>query len=238
MMEKFNTENLDAKLSTPARLDLDEKLSTPARLEGDAALSMHDLTMEVSEKAPPMEVQALEVRDYFIETPELQYENWKEMSDQERLNALGKLEAHIAEISKRPPADVRPFYAYTEWREIGYHGEYPSYVRAYTRDIYVDRTTLGGDSFEDYEASISALLKASRHAYQNYNVYEHVSETNSELVNAWKRNLNGIIGYRDGMSNGSPMGSPRDLHERAQQPVEVDARAFAESVMDKLDLHP
>ena len=68
-----------------------------------------------------------------------------------------------------------------------------------------------------------------RHAYQFYNLLVERTEPNSELFNSWDVNLN-VLGY-----NSEDYGI-FGYEEYYTQPVEVDARVFAETVISKLDL--
>lgn len=62
---------------------------------------------ETKEFAPNMEVQAAEIRDVFFDMPELQYDEWKELSCEERITALNQLEQRVADIAMRMPLEVK-----------------------------------------------------------------------------------------------------------------------------------
>ncbi len=54
-----------------------------------------------------MEVQAAEIRDIFFDMPELSYDEWKELSCEERIVALNQLEQRVADIAMRTPLEVK-----------------------------------------------------------------------------------------------------------------------------------
>ena len=203
------------------------------------------------EKAPPMEVQALEIRDCFLEIPELRYENWVNLDVDERLEALNKMEGYVAEIAKRP---VMPVSAEKmEW--FGYY----SRVKG---GLFLSEDVLRDNSKEMYRETLDTLFHEGRHAYQNYNVEGNVVESNQTLVDAWCANENDwegytqgdepssyIVGvYRENLAADGSVGLKDAFHmvfppyaalgheEYYLQPMEVDARAFAAQVIGTLGI--
>lgn len=172
------------------------------------------------EMAPAMEIQTQEISEAFLENPELQYENWKELSPQGRVNALQNFECEVAKIVYR---DVLPVKS----GDLGncVYGQYSPY----TNDITVSESLINSNSQEDYLQTLNTYFHESRHAYQFYNLLTERIEPNSELYESWNINLN-VLGYNPG--DYGLFG----YEEYYTQPVEVDARVFAQEVMDKLEL--
>lgn len=226
------------------------------------------------EKAPTMEIQAREIRDYFIEQPELQYENWKKMDLAERVDALQALEYKVAEIAKRPPIGVQ-----ATKMSVYLNG----YYRPYGNSMYLNQKYMNGDRPEDYKQIMNTFFHEGRHAYQRHNVQLEMlnnwdgmmhngepvsgvsSEQSRELVQSWfdndysyaeesfyrngdrasdyvysryKNRLKeeGIDSVGKALRYIVPPSTDLGMEEYYLQPVEVDARTFAEAVINELEL--
>lgn len=169
--------------------------------------------------APSMEVQAAEIHDVFMDMPELQFENWQNLDADERVSALQELEVKVAEISQRPPVDVD--FEQTAPNVMGYYnGE---------KIVISESLLMQNDKYEDV---LDTLFHEGRHAYQDYNLYSGtVVEQNSVLVESWRDNYE--LGYESG--NWSVFRDIGFLRYKTQ-PVEVDARAYANTVMGTLPI--
>lgn len=173
---------------------------------------------ESREFAPSMEVQAEEIREVFFDYPELQYDVWKDLSVQERVNALSTLEAEVANIEMRNPISVE--HESTAPGLMGYFD--PNKLR-----LVISDNLLTSDRKEDYVETLNTLFHEGRHAYQNYNLTVARTEASDEMVEAWRVNY---------MELGYASSSIEGFWRYYAQPVEVDARLFAETVVRKLDL--
>ena len=188
----------------------------------DAEWPMFMRTDETQEFAPSSEVQAAEIREAFLDIPELRYENWVELNGEQRVAALNELEQQVAEIAMRDPMDVQ--------------------MAAFEKDTLMgtfDGTTLRiadhslmDNSYDGYTETLNTLLHEGRHAYQDYNLYVERVEQSQELVDSWKVN-NVDLGYENG---DRMIFKDRGYLEYYTQPVEVDARVFAETVINELGL--
>ena len=176
---------------------------------------------ETKEFAPNMEVQAAEIRDVFFDMPELRYDDWKELGCEERIAALNQLEQKVADIAMRVPLEVRS-------------ENLDENVKGYCdgKSLTISEQLLLSDSEECYAEVMNTLFHEGRHAYQNYNLSVERVEQNKELVDSWRVNQE-ILGY----DNGDRM-IFKDLgfYEYYSQPVEVDARVFAETVCNTLGI--
>lgn len=174
----------------------------------------------VREFSPSMEVQAEEIREVVLDFPELKYDMWKELSLQERADILGALEVEIAKIEMRDPISVE--HESTTPGRMGYFD--PRELR-----LVISDNLLALDNKEDYVEVLDTLFHEGRHAYQNYNLNVTRTEASDELVKSWKVNLDSTrLGYVSASTQG--------FWRYYTQPVEVDARLFAETVVKKLDL--
>ena len=175
---------------------------------------------ETKEFAPSMEIQALEIKDVFMDLPELHFDQWKELGVEERIDVLNEFEDKIAEIEHRNPMDVR--YEAMESNIMGYFDE---------KSLVLAEQLVCDDSYDSYKETLDTLFHEGRHAYQNYNLNVERVEQSAEMVESWNVNKN-ILGYKNGESVIPELG----YLEYFSQPVEVDARVFAEKVIDSLNI--
>lgn len=227
----------DIKLSTPAAMDVDQKrfstpafedveLSTPASSEAgifDEIQNRVETVNEIPDFAPSMEVQAGLIREEFLNISEVQYENWKELTVEERVAAMNALELRIAQIAHRDPITV-----YSENLEYPILGYYSNEAKI----MVISEFSVGDDSYEAYVRAMTTLFHEGRHAYQDYNLKVCRVEQSDELVTAWAVNYNGL-----GYDNGNRLiFKTHGIMRYVTQPVEVDARVFAETVIKELEL--
>lgn len=174
---------------------------------------------EVREFAPNMEIQAQEIKDVFSEFSELRFDKWKELSVEQRTSVLNEFEQRIADIEMR---DVMPVeHEETRPNLLGYYdGE----------KLVISDNLMGNDSYGAYKEVLNTLFHEGRHAYQFYNLDVKRTEANSEMVEAWRVNIK-EMGYEPGKSS---LFSNNGFYRYYTQPVEVDARTFAATVIDKL----
>ncbi len=181
---------------------------------------------ELEEFAPSMEVQVAEIHDVFMDIPELQFENWQNLEVDERVDVLQQLENEVAEIEHRPPMEIT-----AEPLPDGVMGQCGE------DGITISESVLASDSYDMYRENLDTLFHEGRHAYQRYNITlsymgEAPVERNEVLVESWKDNLV-EMGYEDG--NWPGFEDVGFLHY-LNQPVEVDARAFANEAMRALNI--
>lgn len=199
--------------------DFGELNDTPVVMEVPAD-RLHEAVAKEVELAPSMELQAKEIAEAFLEFPELNYENWKELCSEERLNVLQSFETEIARIEHRDPLVVRQ-------ADLG------QCVRGqcswHTGELLVNTDMLGSDSREDYVQSLTTFIHEGRHAYQFHNLYVEAVEPNKELLDSWHVNLD-VLGYDSG--DHIFFG----FEKYYTQPIEVDARVFAQATIKNMDL--
>lgn len=89
-------------------------------------------------------------------------------------------------------------------------------------DITINSRYIESNSLKDYKESLDTIVHEGRHAYQHYNLtIREVHPREGELTN-WKWN-EFDMGYRNARIHG--------FKAYWSQPLECDARAFAEDVL-------
>lgn len=165
-------------------------------------------------EAPNDSIQIEQVSDMMVELEALNFEEWKEMSFEQRYETLQSLENKIADIAHRPACEL-----HVQYLEDGYYGYYDND----TKDITINSRYIASDNFDDYKECLDTLVHEGRHAYQDYNMYiREVHPRGGEVTN-WKTNEI-KYGYQDVCHCG--------FEAYEMQPVECDARAFAEDVLN------
>jgi len=150
----------------------------------------------------------------------LDYDSWKNLDAEGRLNVLQELENKVAEIEHRPASIVK-------MKDLGD----PTINKGYCEQNFWNNNStltlnsqcLNDNSMSEYFESLDTVIHEGRHAYQNYNLDQREVNPDTESVSEWRQNMD--EGYR----------SPELFGYRAYytQPVEVDARAFAQDVIDQ-----
>lgn len=164
-------------------------------------------------EAPSDLEQVNQISDYLSEVDNLKFENWQTLSPTERHQALLDAEYKIAEIEHRE-------FCAIEVKDLpeGHYG----YFSPYDKTITLNARYINASDFQSYKETLDTLIHEGRHAYQDYNMTEREVHPRGGEVNNWKWNEY-QIGYRSAELYG--------FEEYAMQPVETDARAFAEDVL-------
>ena len=140
---------------------------------------------------------------------------WTELSEERKLEVLQTIENHAAFEAGRMSCPVVGKFLYT-----GTDGIVLGTYDPNDKVIYVNSSQFASDSRygKDSEAIITACLHEGRHAYQHQVTDGIIPHYNQAEADAWKENLTegNYISFKD---------NPRAYYN---QPVEVDARRFAE----------
>lgn len=203
-----------------ARIDELSDRFPPKAIDSDRSVS--DLIEPVMEnipnqylEAPSDNIQIEEAAEVMKDIEGLSFDEWKELSLDERKSVLQHVENSIANIAHREVCPVC-----VKSMEEGHYG----YFSPSDQSITVNSRYLESDSYEDYKECLDTIVHEGRHAYQDYNLnVREVHPREGDLTN-WKVNEN-QIGYQDAATCG--------LKEYWMQPVEADARSFAEDVIKK-----
>ena len=160
------------------------------------------------------------VSEVISQIPEFQYDVWKDLSPEKRLSSLSILEQRVAALTLRPSCEV-------VMEEMDGKNGYQI-----GNKIALNKDLLESNNYGSMKQVIRTTLHEGRHAYQDYNLDTRIVEPNHELVNSWRVNLKDM-GYENGkcgIFDFEKMG----LKRYYTQPVEVDARVFAESVVGRV----
>lgn len=182
------------------------------------------------ETAPHDIEQIEQVSDVMSNMKELKIENWENLSLQERLNSLNKLEYRISEIECRPSCPV-----YLENMGAIYIEDGQVYGRLggfnpETKDISLNSEMIKSNNPIALRETLDTIIHEGRHAYQDYNVNEcEVHPRHAEVI-SWAETMEGgKWGYCGDTS--SLLG--QRLYE--QQSIEIDARNFAADVLSRYE---
>lgn len=173
------------------------------------------------------------IADYLESVEELKYENWSNLSLEERAEVLNKMEQVIAAIEHRPALKVE--LQEMEPRHLGYQS-------ASEHKIVLNSLYVGSNDPSMHREVIDTIVHEGRHAYQHYNVDEKLIHESGSEVESWRENFySPEYGYyRSGKQKVMipfPDGSIHDVDFRLYyyQPVEIDARNFASEVINALE---
>lgn len=179
------------------------------------------------------------ISDYMTNVEDIRFENWKELSIEQKVKVLNEMEQHIAAIEHRPALPL--FAEDMEANMFGYQQHDPNNPSG-------DKIAINTSIFEksNYDPKVldellDTLIHEGRHCYQHYNVEERLVHESPAQVEAWRENFE-ELGYKDGspipIVEIGPIGlfTNQRLSELGfrlyyYQPVEIDARTFASDVM-------
>lgn len=140
---------------------------------------------------------------------------WTSLSDEQKVEVLQTIENHSAYESGRLSCPVLGRFLYT-----GSDGIVLGSYDPHNQVIYVNTSQFDPDSKygHDSEALVTACLHEGRHAYQHQVVNGTVECEDETVAEEWRDNLaeGNYISFKE---------NPRAYYN---QPVEVDAREFAE----------
>ena len=175
-------------------------------------------------EAPNDMEQVAQISDMMADTEELHPDNWKRLSLEERVAVLNDLEVKIAEIEHRPPC---PIYT-KDMGVIEQHGEklYGSMgvhqSGFFGESITINSRLLMGDNPVYFKESLNTLVHEGRHSYQTYNMEQRETHTSQGDLTNWHKNMEDF-GYQNAQLCG--------FKAYWLQPIESDARKFAEDVL-------
>lgn len=146
---------------------------------------------------------------------------WTSLSDEQKIEVLQTIENHIAFESNRIPAPVEGRFLHT-----GPDGVVMGSYDPRTERIYINTSQFNPESMygKDSSALVTTCLHEGRHAYQHQVANGLVEHNNPIEAEVWRNNLKdgNYISFEE---------NPRGYYE---QPVEVDARSFAENRYEEL----
>lgn len=152
---------------------------------------------------------------YFNNMPEIKRENWINLSFEERVKVIQKIETPAAKVGCRPALTVETApmntnnYDYMNWGE---------------QKIVINEDLIRSNKTEAFQQAIKTLLHESRHAFQYSNIALERTEPNNEKYQSWVLNL--ATGYCAAKLFG--------LKNYYLEPLEVDTRVFAEAIVSRI----
>ena len=182
----------------------------------DIAEILEPIKVQIDSKyleAPTDLEQVQQISEYLAGIDELRFENWQSLSSTERHQVLSYAECKIAEIEHRESCNI-------EIKELpkNHYGYYSPTDKSITLNaIYINAR-----DFNSYKDTLDTLIHEGRHAYQDYNMTQREVHPRGGDVTNWKWNE-----YEIGYQNVELYG----FKTYAMQPVETDARAFAEDTL-------
>lgn len=175
-------------------------------------------------EAPNDMEQVAQISDMMTEIGELRPEKWARLSLEERVAILNELEIRIADIEHRPPCPIftkdmgaieqhgDKLYGSMGVHQSGFFGE----------SITINSRLLMGDTPAYFKESLNTLVHEGRHSYQTYNMKQRETHTSQGDLTNWHKNMEDF-GYQNAKQCG--------FKAYWLQPIESDARKFAEDVL-------
>ena len=164
-------------------------------------------------EAPQDSLQIEGIADQMADMEGLDFKEWKELSLQGRMDVLKQVEERVAEIAHRPSCEL-------EIKELG-TGHLGYYSNGENK-ITLNESYVQSNEIADYREVLDTLIHEGRHAYQDYNLHVREVHPRQGDITNWKLNEFGH-GYQDVKLCG--------FKAYEMQPIESDARAFAEDVL-------
>lgn len=213
--ECIEEQNSDALIE---RIDELSNYVPPKAIDKDEQVSelIEPVKDEIDTKyleAPADIEQISQISDYLSGIDKLRFENWENLPETERQVVLQEVEYKIAELEHRNPCQLN--FKEMEYGSLGYFDPI-------TKEITLNSRYVNSNEYVGYKETLDTLIHEGRHAYQDYNMTEREVHPREGEVNMWKWNEQ-EIGYQVCDLVGWEI--------YAMQPVEADARAFAEDVL-------
>lgn len=176
-------------------------------------------------EAPSDFEQVCEISDVMAGMEELRPEEWQNLSIEERVEVLNYLESQVAEIEHRPACPV-------EAEDLGFIfemcGELQGNMGLHQSDflgnerIVINTELLASNDPRFFREVLDTVIHEGRHSYQTYNLDHRETHTSQGDLTNWQVNRNDL-GYQDAEKCG--------FRAYWMQPIEADARKFAEDVL-------
>lgn len=223
-MDEVNYVNECVEGGNPSALidRIDELSSACPPKAIDSTQELADLIEPIKEQidskyleAPSDIEQVEEISDYLCSIENLEYEQWSELTPAQRLETLQEAENKIAEIEHRNPCEI-----HIKELKPNEHG----YFNPVDKSITLSISDISGSDYYSYKETLDTLIHEGRHAYQDYNLTARQVHPRGGEISNWKWNEQ-ELGYQSALFCG--------FEAYKMQPVESDARAFAEDVLTK-----
>jgi hypothetical protein len=164
-----------------------------------------------SMSAPSDQVQIDEAIGRLKGISEITSEQWKDLSEKEKIEALQQVETIMAEIQNRPVIEIKA---------EGMSPHTAGYYDSNDNSIHINLNNLGDNNVQD---AVDTIVHEGRHAYQDYAVKHPGLHSDLDVVKAWKENF---ANYLDPSIYG--------LQIYMAQPVEKDAYTYADTICNAI----
>lgn len=178
-------------------------------------------------EAPSDLEQVEQISDVMSDTKGLKYEEWVKLSPEQRLAVLNELEQKIAVIEHRPtcPISMEDMGNITKCGNrlsgsMGYH--LPGNFLC-NEEISINSKLIESNDPVFHKEVLNTVIHEGRHSYQDYNINCRSNHTSSGDLTNWSENMH-KYGYQSAEKYG--------FKAYWMQPVEADARKFAEDVIN------
>lgn len=176
-------------------------------------------------EAPTDMEQVDQISDVMVATKGLEFDEWQKLSLSERVALLNNLEKQIAEIEHRPAC---PIYVENlgEIREVD--GDLQGHMGNHQTDIFgrekivINSELVNSNNMRFYNEVLDTVVHEGRHSYQTYNLEQRETHTSKGDLTNWHINME-RYGYQSAQLWG--------FKAYWMQPIEADARKFAEDVL-------
>lgn len=191
-----------------------------------------ELDPEYIESISDLEQQE-QIADYMSSINDIRFEQWSQLTISQMEYILNRMEHDIAAIEHRPATNLS--VERLDDNLLGVH---------YDDKIIINSSYLEGSTQnpEMLDQILNTLIHEGRHRYQHYNVDERMVHQSYAEVESWRENFD-VLGYADGEPIEIPILGPFSYTNEGlasigarlyyYQPVEIDAREFAEETMRK-----
>lgn len=208
---------LDARIAEIKRYDHPRALDSDANIKKLLTPFHSSLAPELLE-APHDHIQIRDIADTLRSCEGLEYSRWSRLSAEEKARVLNSVEKEIAAIAHRPCQHVSI-------------AEMPPNTYGYFSGerIVINRNLLESSARDKnaYYELLDTLIHEGRHAYQQYNVFAREVHPRQSEVNSWREN------WADGYMR-PDFARMHGFRLYKYQPVETDARQFAQDVLSRL----
>lgn len=210
---------LDARLTELSESGVAKALDSDPQIKRDLSSIIGEIPVERLE-APQDYIQIERISDILKDCSALRFQSWRALSSEDRMQVLNSLEKDIARIEHRRPV---PVYA-VPLREGNWGGYDPTDKTITINSAYLDDSSQNPEIFKEI---LDTLIHEGRHAYQDYNMNEREVHPRHSEIDSWRENE----------SRGYYGGDASELGARLYrfQPQEIDARQFAQDVIEKLN---
>lgn len=176
-------------------------------------------------EAPSDLEQVAQISDVMTDFEQLRPEEWQELTLDERVAVLNDLESRIAEIEHRPacPIEVENLgNIFDMCGELQGHMGYHETSLFGKERIVINSELVGSNNPLYFKEVLDTIVHEGRHSYQTYNLCVRETHTSQGDLTNWQKNQD-FWGYQDAEKCG--------FRAYWMQPLEADARKFAEDVL-------